>query len=84
MTNGYLRAAGHVIQRDRVRDSLRRVDPVGSASRWSHTVSRRTYSVATPNCLWHLDSHLKLVRWFNVFVLNYVGKIFVLFADNMT
>ena len=63
MMSGYLRASGLVIQRDRVRQSLKRVDTLGSASRWSRTVTRRTYSVPTPNSLWHLDAHMKLIRF---------------------
>jgi hypothetical protein len=63
MVTGYLRARGITVQRSRVRQSIRRVDPVGAAGRWSRTVTRRTYSVPTPNALWHLDAHMKLVRW---------------------
>jgi len=63
MMSGYLRASGLVVQRHRVRQSLNRVDPLGSACRWGRAVTRRTYSVPTPNSLWHLDSHMKLVRY---------------------
>ena len=63
MMSGYLRARGLVLQREHVRQSLVRVDPLGSAVRWSRTVTRRTYRVATPNSLWHLDAHMKLVRY---------------------
>jgi hypothetical protein len=62
MMQGYLRAQGVCVQRDRLRRSLRRVDPLGSAIRWSRTVARRTYNVPTPNSLWHFDAHMKLVR----------------------
>jgi len=61
--SGYLRASGLVVQRNRVRQSLNRIDPLGSACRWGRAVTRRTYSVPTPNSLWHLDSHMKLVRY---------------------
>jgi len=63
MVSGYLRASGLVVQRNRVRQSLKRIDPLGSACRWGKAVTRRTYSVPTPNSLWHLDSHMKLVRY---------------------
>ncbi|CAG2225216.1 unnamed protein product [Mytilus edulis] len=63
MIQGYLRADGQVIQRQRVRASLRRVDPDGTSERWSAAVHRRVYSVATPNTLWHMDGHMKLIRW---------------------
>jgi len=66
MMSGYLRAGGIIVQRDRARQSLRRVDPLSSAARWSHTVTRRLYSVPTPNSLWHIDSHMKLVRYADV------------------
>lgn len=63
MMQAYLRSMGLIIQRHRVRDSLNRVDPIGAALRWSSVVPRRTYRVACPNSLWHIDSHLSLVRW---------------------
>ena len=63
MLSGYLRARRLVVQRERVRQSLKRVDTLSSAVRWSQTVTRRTYSVPTPNALWHLDAHMKLVRF---------------------
>lgn len=61
--SGYLRARGLVVARDRVRQSLRRIDPLSSAGRWSRAVTRRTYNVPTPNSLWHIDAHMKLVRY---------------------
>ena len=54
---------GLVIQRDRVRGALVRVDPIGVALRWSSVIPRRTYQVTCPNALWHIDSNLSLVRW---------------------
>ncbi|PIK54061.1 hypothetical protein BSL78_09042 [Apostichopus japonicus] len=63
MMKAYLEVDGAVVQRSRVRDSLRRVDPHSAAKRWSKTVKRRTYHVPTPNSLWHMDGHMKLVRW---------------------
>ena len=62
MMAGYLRSAGLNLQRHRVREALRTVDPSGTATRWGKTVSRRVYRVAMPNSLWHLDSHMKLIR----------------------
>lgn len=55
-------AEGITVQRQRVRDSLHRVDPEGAKDRFAQTLKRRVYSVATPNSLWHGDAHLKLVR----------------------
>ena len=62
MISGYFRARGLVVQREQVRQRLKRVDPLGASARRSRAVTRRTYSVPTPNALWHIDSHMKLVR----------------------
>ncbi|XP_067653272.1 uncharacterized protein [Haliotis asinina] len=63
MMNGYLRSDGVCVQRSRVRTVLATGDPVGTATRWGRTVARRTYSVPSPNSLWHMDAHMKLNRW---------------------
>lgn len=51
-----LRAEGVTVQRQRISESLRRVDPVG-------TLHRRTYHVHTPNALWLIDGNHKLNQW---------------------
>ena len=63
MTDGRLRSQGILVQRERVRDSLRRVDPEGSQLRRRMALHRREYKVKSPNALWHLDGHHKLIRW---------------------
>jgi len=68
MMQSYLKAAGICVQRNRIREILNAMDPIGTASRWSQTIKRRTYKVATPNSLWHMDAHLKLSRY-NFFLL---------------
>ena len=60
---GALRARGFRIQRWRVRNCIRRQDPLGTALRWSTPVYRRKYSVPTPNALWHIDGNHKLTRY---------------------
>ena len=40
-----------------------RVDPIGVRSRLIQTISRRSYSVAMPNSMWHIDGYHKLIRW---------------------
>lgn len=60
---GALRSRGIRIQRWRVSQCLRRLDPVGTALRWRLVIYRRKYSVPTPNSLWHFDSAHKLIRW---------------------
>ncbi|XP_071632798.1 uncharacterized protein [Temnothorax longispinosus] len=63
MMQSYLKAAEIIVPRYRVRENLSAVDPIGTASRWSRSIKRRTYQVETPNSLWHMDAHLKLSRW---------------------
>ena len=60
---GRLIALGHRVQRYRVRESMLRVAPEGAAIRAAPTVQRRTYSVAGPNSLWHIDGNHKLIRY---------------------
>ena len=63
MMLGYLRRRNIYVQRQRVRSSLVRTDPVGSAMRWFNTITRRVYSVRGPNSLWHIDGLHCLIRW---------------------
>ena len=58
-----LKSQGYKIQRERVRESIRRVDPIGVALRSRRVLHRRIYHVESPNSLWHLDGYHKLVRW---------------------
>ncbi|CAC5365483.1 unnamed protein product [Mytilus coruscus] len=52
------------ISRQRVRDACHRVDPVGCALRSIERQNvHRTYKVAGPNSLWHIDGNHKLIRW---------------------
>ena len=71
---GLLAAEGHIVQRDRVAASLARVDPAAVAMRWSRTIHRRSYSVAGPNALWHIDGNHKLIRYVYQFGHNYKSK----------
>ncbi|XP_035661675.1 uncharacterized protein LOC118405929 [Branchiostoma floridae] len=64
---GTLKSQGIYVSRQRLRDSIHRVDPINTALRWFLTTSRRTYHVPCPNALWHIDSHMKLIRWGFVF-----------------
>ena len=61
--SGLLRSQGCKIQRQRIRESIRRVDPVGVQLRSRRTLHRRVYNVRSPNSLWHLDGYHKLIRW---------------------
>lgn len=62
MMRGHLLQKGHKITEARIRDAMHRVDPDGVAIRWAATVQRRTYSVASPLSLWHIDGNHKLIR----------------------
>ena len=62
MILGHLRADGLFVQQLRVRESLQRVDPHGTTSRWLSVTERRKYNVVCPNALWHIDGNHKLVR----------------------
>ena len=54
---------GVYVQRERVRESMRRAGPTGVHSRMSTILHRRTYQVSSPNALWHIDTYHKLIRW---------------------
>ena len=60
---GYLRQMGLRVQRQRIRNSLQRIDCRGIRSRFNGILHRRVYSVPMPNSLWHIDGHHKLIRW---------------------
>jgi hypothetical protein len=60
---GFLRRHGLRVQKERVRQSLRRVDGLGQELRRRKTIQRRKYKVPRPNFLWHLDGHHKLIWW---------------------
>ena len=63
MMQGYIIRLGHRVQQSRIRESMARTDPEGVISRWCTTVHRRCYSVASPNALWHIDGHHRLIRY---------------------
>lgn len=73
---GFLVATGVKVQEDRVRESMRRVDPEGILLRslQFNPVVRRTYKVAGPLSLWHMDGNHKLIAY--VF-LDLVSSFFV-------
>ena len=60
---GFLAARSIKLPRQRVRESLQRVDPLGVAARKSRAIHRRVYCVSRPLALWHFDGNHKLVRW---------------------
>ena len=63
MVRGHLRSMVINVQRERIRASISRVDPINCRLRWATAVSRRAYSVPGPNSLWHIDGHHSLITW---------------------
>jgi hypothetical protein len=68
MVIGTLRARDLKVQYRKVRDNLRRVDPVGRALRRRYLIHRREYNVAAPNCLCHIDGNHKLIEPWRIVV----------------
>ena len=66
--NEILKQHGLFIQRDRLRESLLRVDLDGVKQRRKGRLHRRIYNVQGPNHLWHLDTNHKLIRWYFIIV----------------
>ncbi|XP_056596674.1 uncharacterized protein LOC130414680 isoform X3 [Triplophysa dalaica] len=62
--SGYLNSVGLRVQRSRVMETLRTVDPVGTICRGLgiNIIQRRVYSVPAPMALWHIDGNHKLIR----------------------
>ena len=60
---GGLKARRVLVQRQRVRESLKRVDPIGRSVRRRYAICRRVYNVRGPNNLWHMDSNHKIISW---------------------
>lgn len=54
MLCGSIRSRGIKVTRERVRRTLKSIDPLGGALRWPSRIKRRPYSVGGPNSLWHI------------------------------
>jgi hypothetical protein len=63
MIQGHLVSQGIRVTRSQLRASIHRVDHENTQCRLSHVVKRRQYSVESPNSIWHIDGHHKLIRW---------------------
>eukprot|EP00794_Sanderia_malayensis_P000748 gene748-28_t len=66
MIQGELRSCDVWVPRDRIRESLLRMDPVNVLFRKTQPVKRRQYKVDAPNSLWHIDCNLKLAKKFGI------------------
>ena len=62
---GFLKARGLRIQQSRIREAMRRVNPVGVLLRALElcTIHRRRYQVCGPFALWHIDGNHKLIKY---------------------
>lgn len=62
---GFLRARGIVLQQNRIREAMRRINPEGtlSCALRLNCINRRSYQVASPLALWHIDGNHKHVRY---------------------
>ena len=60
---GALYSRGIRVQRWKVREVMRELDPVGTTLSSRGTICRRKYSVPCPNALWHIDVNHKMIRW---------------------
>ena len=60
---GALRGRGLRVKQRRIRAMMRALDPEGTSLRWYGAIYRRTYSVPSPNALWHIDGNHKMIRW---------------------
>lgn len=54
MVLGALKGYGVKVQRERVRQSIGRVDPVSRELRRRTAIHQRVYNVRTPNALWYV------------------------------
>ena len=63
MLGSHLLRLGIKVQRQKLRNSIHRVDHEKTVARRSCTVNCRVYSVDQPNSVRHLDSHHKLIKW---------------------
>ena len=63
LIKGYLNSRNIHVQRQRLRESIVRTNPIRRMIRWHQVVSRRSYSVKRSNSLWHIDGHHSLIRW---------------------
>ena len=61
--NGHLVALGIRVPHSQLRESIHCVDRYGTELRQLHTVKHHQYSVESPNAVWHIDGHHKLIRW---------------------
>lgn len=75
---GHLVAMGYNIQQIRIRESMRRIDPAGTALRRLYVVNRRQYSVPSPLSLFHIDGHHKLIRYTKIIIIKIINDVSII------
>ena len=63
LIQGHLISLSINVSHAKLRASIHRVDHENTQLRRSRVVKRRQYTVDSPNSIWHLDGHHKLIRW---------------------
>ena len=66
MLMGHFKSLGHRAQRQRLRESIKRVDPIGLEHRRQmiqRRITRRVYNIPHPHYIWHIDGNHKMNRW---------------------
>jgi hypothetical protein len=61
LVRGALRAQGLNVQRERIRQSMNRIDPVSWTIHHTQFIIRRTYNVRSPNSLWYVNIFFPLL-----------------------
>ena len=59
---GHLTRQNIILPRTRIRASIHRIDPQGTAVR-SVAVRRQVYHAEGPNYVWHIDGNHKLIKY---------------------
>lgn len=68
---GFLASESIRVQRDRIRESMHRLNPTRQALRSMTSIRRRSYQVQSPLALWHIDGNHKLVRYVEIPITNF-------------
>ncbi len=69
----HLRSNGFRVQQHRIREAIRRIDPVGTIARRLGSLHRRKYAVAAPRS--HMDGNHKLIRYLQASYEYHVNQV---------
>ena len=79
---GSIRSRGIKVTRERVRQAVKSIDPLGGALRWPTLIKRRPYSVGGPNSLWHIGEFL-LGIWMMYSLYFYIWVYIIMCSYNI-